>query len=201
MRPVISHAKDFTLLVARIKETGELAGCAGWHHPTTLTGDHDHGSGKNLWLCDLPDDVNGKAGNRSSGWESGYPWKSGEKEEAWTGIDAEKLVAAWASFEEMRHEELKGEPHWYLAPFYVEEKFRGRGIARVLLQWAIDQADGNGLEKPTPMYLEGLPNARPVYLHMGFRGVEGVNRDLVMIRRGVPSQELTPVDLGEARNL
>lgn len=64
----------------------------------------------------------------------------------------------------------------------------------MLLQWAIDQADK--MYPSIPTYLEGLPNARPVYLKVGFRGVEGKNKALVMKRRGIPNGELTQVDLG-----
>jgi GNAT superfamily N-acetyltransferase len=82
-----------------------------------------------------------------------------------------------------------------LAPFFVQEKFRGRGVASMLLRWAIDQADK--VEPPVWMYLEALPNARPVYLHAGFRGVEGEGREMVMVRRGTGSEVLSAVDLGE----
>jgi GNAT superfamily N-acetyltransferase len=71
----------------------------------------------------------------------------------------------------------------YLAPFIVLEKFRGRGIGRLLLQYAIDQADAES--PPTPIYLEALPNARPVYLHLGFQPRDGKGREEVLIRRGV----------------
>jgi hypothetical protein len=37
-------------------------------------------------------------------------------------------------------------------------------------------------DPPIAVYLEALPNARPVYEHMGFIGVE--DRTVQMIRRG-----------------
>ncbi len=74
----------------------------------------------------------------------------------------------------------------YLAPLFVMEKFRGRGVGNVLLQYAIEQADAN--HPPLPLYLEALPNARPVYLHYGFEPAkDGPNRASVMIRPGKKS--------------
>lgn len=52
-------------------------------------------------------------------------------------------------------------------------------MGRELLHWALDQADAQS--PPVTCYLEALPNARPVYMHEGFKAVEG--KGMVMIRR------------------
>lgn len=72
----------------------------------------------------------------------------------------------------------------FLAPLYVADDYRGRGIGGMLLQCAIDQADAKS--PATPLYLEALPNAWPVYMHYGFRAIGGEHRETVMIRRGPP---------------
>ena len=51
----------------------------------------------------------------------------------------------------------------------------------MLMDYAIKKADNQ--VPPAPLYLEALPNARPVYLHLGFKSREGPGRELVMIRR------------------
>ena len=75
----------------------------------------------------------------------------------------------------------------YLAPLFVLDKFRGRGIGRQLLDYAINQADARS--PPIALYLEALPNARPVYLHLGFVPREGKERELVLVRRGPVKEE------------
>lgn len=68
-----------------------------------------------MWLCDVPT-TTARGGDlndtENTVWASGYPWKDGEREEAWEGIDIEKFTAAWTAFEAIRREEMKGEPHW-----------------------------------------------------------------------------------------
>jgi len=57
----------------------------------------------------------------------------------------------------------------------------------MLLRWAIDQADAKSPR--VAMYLEALPNARPVYMHYGFLPLEGEDRKTVMVRRSLPSAD------------
>lgn len=74
----------------------------------------------------------------------------------------------------------------YLAPLVVHERFRGRGIGRRLLDWAIEQADA--ASPPTAIYLEAAPNARPIYLHLGFQALVGEGKEDVLVRRVPPTQ-------------
>jgi hypothetical protein len=50
----------------------------------------------------------------------------------------------------------------------------------LLVKDVLDIADAQ--DPPIPIYLEAMPNARPIYEHWGFSGVEG--KLVQMIRRG-----------------
>jgi GNAT superfamily N-acetyltransferase len=68
----------------------------------------------------------------------------------------------------------------FLAPLWVVPEYQHRGVASFLLRDGIELADQ---ESPVqPMYLEAMRDARPIYQHFGFEGVEGPGADLVMIR-------------------
>lgn len=94
--PLLEHHPQFTFLVARIKGTGEFAGCAGWHTPGKRWSD-------NMWLCDVP---NGE------GWRSGVEWDAEEKQAVWEAVDVEKWTTKWGGYEKIRREEMGEEPHW-----------------------------------------------------------------------------------------
>lgn len=92
-------------------------------------------------------------------------WTDAEVDEMWAHVDDEMWTAHFAKDDAAR-EEFVGEPHWYLAPLMTWPEWQGRGVARKLLDWAMEQADGR--VPPTPMYLESRPGARAVYIHCGF---------------------------------
>lgn len=52
----------------------------------------------------------------------------------------------------------------------------------MLLRQVTDVADAQS--PPTPVYLEAMPAARPVYEHHGFEGTHHEKTNSVMIRRG-----------------
>jgi predicted GNAT family N-acyltransferase len=54
------------------------------------------------------------------------------------------------------------------------------GVSTLLMKDVLDIADAQ--DPPIPVYLEAMPNARPVYERRGFIGVEG--KSVQMIRRG-----------------
>ena len=66
-----------------------------------------------------------------------------------------------------RLKEMGDQPHWYLAPLCVKKKFWAKGVGKALSMWGIEQADA--ADPPAACVLEALPNARPVYYHLGFR--------------------------------
>jgi GNAT superfamily N-acetyltransferase len=68
----------------------------------------------------------------------------------------------------------------FLAPLWVLPEYQKRGVATLLMNDVLDSADAQ--DPPIPVYLEALPDARPVYEHMGFVGFEG--QPVQMIRRG-----------------
>jgi GNAT superfamily N-acetyltransferase len=68
----------------------------------------------------------------------------------------------------------------FLAPLWVLPEYQKRGVSTLLMKDVLDIADAQ--YPPIPVYLEAMPNARPVYEHMGFKGVEG--KPVQMIRRG-----------------
>jgi GNAT superfamily N-acetyltransferase len=57
---------------------------------------------------------------------------------------------------------------------------QGRGVASLLLRDGIELADRED-PKP-PMYLEAMPDARVIYEHLGYQGVEGPGESFVMMR-------------------
>lgn len=99
------------------------------------------------------------------GWQEKMGWTDAEVDEMWAGVDDEKWTAHFIKDDAVRAE-VTGGPHWYLAPLMVWPEWQGRGVAKKLLNWAIDQADAT--VPPTTMYLESRPTARAVYMHMGF---------------------------------
>lgn len=70
----------------------------------------------------------------------------------------------------------------FLAPLWVVPDFQGRGVASLLLKDVFALADAQ--DPPVSIYLEAIPEARPVYEHHGFIGLTGENRGAQMIRRG-----------------
>jgi GNAT superfamily N-acetyltransferase len=84
----------------------------------------------------------------------------------------------FADDDRQRKELLGDEPHWYLAPLCTFPEWQGRGVGKLLLNWAIEQADAT--DPVTPLYLESAPTARAVYMHCGFVPQGAYN----FIRRG-----------------
>jgi GNAT superfamily N-acetyltransferase len=75
----------------------------------------------------------------------------------------------------------------HLAPLWVIPEFQGRGVSSLLIRDVAEIADR---ETPsTPMYLEAMPAAMPIYRHFGYRDVEGEGKGFVMIRYGPPKDE------------
>ncbi|KAK4902666.1 hypothetical protein LTR27_000604 [Elasticomyces elasticus] len=58
--------------------------------------------------------------------------------------------------------------YYYLGALGVDSAYKGRGIARQLMQFGIESADKNGL----PIYLEATPDGMPMYrARFGFEAV------------------------------
>jgi GNAT superfamily N-acetyltransferase len=66
----------------------------------------------------------------------------------------------------------------FLAPIWVLPEYQGRGVTSLLLRDGFALADRE--EQVPPMYLEALPDARVIYEHFGFQGVDG--EDTAMIK-------------------
>lgn len=147
---------------AVLSSTGEIVGIAGWHGPGLPA--------HNIWRRSAADFY---------GWNSVDPpfWTPEEFEDMWSGTNMDHWDNQFSKDDALRAE-LLPEPHWYLAPLFTFPKFQGRGVGKLLLDWAIKQADAT--EPVTPMYLESAPYARAVYMHVGFVPVGKVN----FIRRG-----------------
>lgn len=76
-----------------------------------------------------------------------------------------------------------------MAPLWVLPDHQHRGVASLLLRDGIELADK---EDPIPpMYLEVMPDARVIYEHFGYRGVEGEGEGYVMIRN--PPEGVKPL--------
>ena len=61
----------------------------------------------------------------------------------------------------------KDQPCWILMHMVTRASQRGKGAARLLIQWGIEQAEKQG----APAYLEAGVMGRPIYEKMGFRQV------------------------------
>ena len=67
----------------------------------------------------------------------------------------------------------------FLTPLWVLPEYQKREVSTLLMKDVLDMADTQ--DPPIPVYLEAMPNARLIYEHLGFKGVEG--KSVQMIRR------------------
>ncbi|KAF2493952.1 acyl-CoA N-acyltransferase [Lophium mytilinum] len=100
------------------------------------------------------------------GWRSQYACSDAEYDALWSVLNKEAWEDQFTKDDETRKQVLGDEPHWYLAPLFTFPEWQGRGVGKLLLSWAIEQADKT--EPVTPLYLESTPTARAVYMHCGF---------------------------------
>ncbi|KAF2639437.1 acyl-CoA N-acyltransferase [Massarina eburnea CBS 473.64] len=136
-------------IVAKHIPTGEIIGCAAW----TAPGNPVH----NFFRKTAVDFY---------GWRDQYNCSDEEFDEVWSGVNMENWDGGFARNDDVRKDLLGDEPHWYLVFLYTFPEWQGRGVGKLLLNWAIDQADAT--DPVTPMYLESAPSARGVYMHCGF---------------------------------
>jgi len=111
-------------------------------------------------------------------------WTDADVDEMVSGILPDVFDAEFEMYDVARAEEMGDQQFWYLAPLFVFEKFRGRGVGGKLLEYAIERAEKHS--PPLPVVLEALPNARPVYMRYGFEPPENKegkpHRETLMIR-------------------
>ncbi|KAJ5611267.1 hypothetical protein N7510_007986 [Penicillium lagena] len=74
------------------------------------------------------------------------------------------------------------EPCWILMHMVTRESQRGRGAAKMLIRWGIEQAERDGV----PAYLEAGVMGRPVYEKLGFKQV-GELLEVDLRRHGIQS--------------
>ena len=67
------------------------------------------------------------------------------------------------------------EPYFMLNSLATNPDYRGRGVARIMLDWGLEEADKRGM----PTYLDATGLARPIYEKRGFVVVKGVEWDRV----------------------
>lgn len=166
-RPWLQHP-HYHAIKAVHTPTNTLLGFAGWNSPSHMSLPESQGGFTNMFRGSTHE----RLGLAAPGWE---------ESEGWRGVDVAVFEGELAFYDRVRREEVGERPHWYLAPFFVKEEFRGRGVGAVLMRWGVERADAEGCE----CYLEALPNARPVYLRFGFGEPVGrgeVGRDVVLIR-------------------
>lgn len=117
------------------------------------------------------------------GWREKLGWSDAEIGELFAHIDSDAWSGRHQRDDAVRSELLGDEPHWYLSLLLTWPEWQGRGVARKLLIWAIEQADKE--TPPVPMYLETSAKARAIYEHVGFVQ-QGEGK--VYIRRGPKSE-------------
>ncbi|KAH7016983.1 acyl-CoA N-acyltransferase [Ilyonectria destructans] len=151
---------------ATLKSNGEIIGHAGWSEPGRQP----------LWNVWRHDTFQGLGHAEREGWTPE------DVEEMWSHVDTKAWGSVFTMWDLVREELMAAEPHWHLAPLWVMPKYQGRGVASLLLRQVTDVADAQS--PPTPVYLEAMPAARPVYEHHGFEGTDHEKTNSVMIRRG-----------------
>lgn len=171
LRPSFSEPR-LHWIIAKYIPTGEIIGCAGWTGP----GHPIH----NFWR---------KSAVEFFGWREQYNCSDDEFEELWSGVDLKEWDGTFSKDDGLREGLLGGEPHWYLAPLVTLPEWQGRGVGKLLLNWAIEKADAT--DPVTPMYLESAPTARAVYMHCGFvpQGEANFIRRGPAIVRGLEAEE------------
>ncbi|KAF2192392.1 hypothetical protein K469DRAFT_553216 [Zopfia rhizophila CBS 207.26] len=160
LKPTFSNP-HMNWVKATLTSTGEIIGIAGWMGP----GNPVH----NVWRRTATDFY---------GWKEQEGWTDEEIEEMWKGVSLEAWDGQFIKDDGIRAGTMNGEPHWYLAPLFTWPGYQGKGVGKLLLDWAIKQADAT--EPVTPLYLESAPYARAVYMHCGFVPAGEVN----FVRRG-----------------
>ena len=109
-------------------------------------------------------------------YPNGYSY---EKEAHWETYPQSSLVEPWAkqfniplnnfilgSRDAARDDWIgKDRPCWILMHMVTRPSQRGKGAARLLIQWGIEQAERTG----APAYLEAGVMGRPIYEKMGFQ--------------------------------
>jgi GNAT superfamily N-acetyltransferase len=140
--------------------TGTIIGAAGWAGPT------------------LPvHNIFRRSAITFYGWKEKMGWSDAEIDELFAHTDDQAGSGGHEKDDEIRSK-VVGEPHWYLALLITWPEWQGRGVGKMLLNWAIQQADAE--VPPTPMYLESSAMSRAVYMHVGFVPQGDVN----FLRRG-----------------
>ncbi|KAF2743625.1 acyl-CoA N-acyltransferase [Sporormia fimetaria CBS 119925] len=152
---------DMHWLKAVYVPTNSIAGIAGWMGP-----DHPF---HNIWL---------RSAAEFFGWAEKCKWSEADMEDMWAGTDKEAWDEKFLKYERVRKEIVGEEKHWYLAPLFTFPEFQGKGVASLLLRWAIEKADAT--DPVTPLYLESSLAGYPIYKRFGFVPIKDYN----MLRRG-----------------
>ncbi|PVH99942.1 hypothetical protein DM02DRAFT_593533 [Periconia macrospinosa] len=144
-----------------------VIGHAGWLLPERTKSEI-----MNFWRKDASD---------SLGWREKMGWTNEYEEGLWSGTDLKAYQeGSFLLWDKVRGDYLEGIGHWHLAPLWVVPEHQQRGVASLLLRDGIELADKE--TPPSPMYLEAMPDARVIYQHLGYQGVEGAGEGFVMIR-------------------
>ncbi|TLD25993.1 acyl-CoA N-acyltransferase [Venturia nashicola] len=114
------------------------------------------------------------------GWAEKEGWTREEQDQLWSHVNLEAWQGAFLGTDDIREELMCNTPHWFLAPLWVLPEFQGRGVSSLLMKDVLEIADAQ--HPSIPIYLEAKPEARPIYEHLGFIGVQG--KPVQMIRRG-----------------
>lgn len=160
VRPTFSHP-HMHWVVARDVPSDEIIGVAGWVEPG----------------CPVHDLMRRDA-IEFYGWREQFG-SDEELEELWSHVDDNAWTGHFIETDAVRREVMGDEAHWYLATLMTLPAWQGKGIGKLLLKWAIEQADAT--DPVTPMYLETSLAGRKVYMKNGFVPQGGESN---MLRRG-----------------
>ena len=113
-----------------------------------------------------------------------------KEKEGWADAEVKQMYAhhslnyfeEFVIYETGRIREMRRQPHWYLSPLCVKRRYQAKGVGMALMRYGLEKADD--AVPPLPVILETLPNAIPMYTHLGFEPTSdrGPSKDTQYVR-------------------
>ncbi|KAL9059987.1 MAG: hypothetical protein Q9162_000837 [Coniocarpon cinnabarinum] len=98
-------------------------------------------------------------------WKKKFGWSNGDVATVY-GHHTPAWFEEAAAFDVCRTKALRERPHWFLALICTKRDYRGRGVGTQLMEYGMNRADT--AVPALPCVLISVPNALPMYYHLGF---------------------------------